>query len=471
MTLEELRDRIKNEVVLYEGELADWQWRQKGLVAEANELGITDFTRLVNDISRQINRDFGKILDLKKKIVTVALQRRNALSEADINQFVSEAERVQLSRTFVTDQWIPAILAALPVSAVPETGPAPGSTGASPVAPETKPQNGPASEAAASVDKVESVRKKIKNILDDYDKHIQAQSLKFLFKAVDYDEAELAEEIRLYLSENFYASVNPPRGNTLKEKLISTDWRHLSWWEKEQPRPNPQPSGSVKNQTGYTTTPATGDMNPPVNRATTVPGPVAERPQPILPPVANPPETRPKSGFSDAALIGLAILSALVLIWVVLRLTRGEDPEPEPVRKRPKGRTSQNLDGYPTKKTSLATRTKSEKPVKKTLVPMEDESGEFQRPAVKNTVEEGTDEAAPKSSVPSFDEVDETKGQFGLRPARKGQLWGYIDEKNRWVIEPQFELATPFNLGKASVELDGNQFFINRYGQRLRDDN
>ena len=341
MTLEELRDRIKNEVVLYEGELADWQWRQKGLVAEANELGITDFTRLVNDISRQVNRDFGKILDLKKKMVTVALQRHNQLSETDINQFVAEAERVQLSRAFVTEQWIPAILEALPVSSASEEPVSPASHGLGPAASPANPQNPPV--PVPVVEKVESVRRKIKSILDDYDKHIQAQSLKFLFKAVDYDEAALAEEIRLYLSEHYYASVNPPRGNSLKEKLISTDWRHLSWWEKEQSKP--QPADYVKTQTGYTTNPAPAGVNP-ANRFPTNGGALPGNPQPILPPPVVPPETPKKSSFSDAALIGLAILSALVLIWVVLRMTRGEESEPEPTRKSSKKQTSQRLDAY-----------------------------------------------------------------------------------------------------------------------------
>ncbi|RCR69871.1 hypothetical protein [Larkinella punicea] len=336
MTLEELRDRIKNEVVLYEGELADWQWRQKGLVAEANELGITDFTRLVNDISRQVNRDFGKILDLKKKMVTVALQRQNQLSEADINQFVAEAERVQLSRAFVTEQWIPAILEALPVSSASEEPVAPTSHGSGSVASQSNPQNPPI--PVPVVEKVESVRRKIKSILDDYDKHIQAQSLKFLFKAVDYDEAALAEEIRLYLSAHYYASVNPPRGNSLKEKLISTDWRHLSWWEKEQAKP--QPADYVKTQTGYTTTPTNPANRFPANGGT-LPGT-----QPVLPPQVVSPEPPKKSSFSDAALIGLAILSALVLIWVVLRMTRGEESEPEPVRKGSKKQTSQRVDLY-----------------------------------------------------------------------------------------------------------------------------
>lgn len=471
MTLEELRDRIKNEVVLYEGELADWQWRQKGLVAEASELGISDFTRLVNDISRQVNRDFGKILDLKKKIVTIALQRQNKLTDTDINLFVTEAERVQLSRAFVTEQWIPAILEALPVSSTPGVESVSG--GLSPVPSETRPQTPPVPEPVPAIDKVESVRKKIKSILDDYDKHIQAQSLKFLFKAVDYDEAALAEEIRLYLSENFYASVNPPRGTSLKEKLISTDWRHLSWWEKEQPRPNPEPAGYVKTPTGYTSASATTSTgNGQQNRVPGTVWPAPDRPQQILPPPVQPPESPKKSSFSDAALIGLAILSALVLIWVVLRMTRGEEPEPQPERKRTK--TNASIGQSPGKSSGLKNRAKN----RTSKTGEETISGEGKDTEFRLLDEENPGKGKPENRVKTvaekplpFDQVDDAVGEFGLRVARKGRFWGYINERNRWIIDPQYDLATPFNNGKASVEMDGVQFFIDRSGNRIREDN
>ncbi|RRA97667.1 WG repeat-containing protein [Larkinella rosea] len=469
MTLEELRDRIKNEVVLYEGELADWQWRQKGLVADASELGITDFTRLVNDISRQVNRDFGKILDLKKKIVTVALQRQNKLTEADVNQFVIEAERVQLSRTFVTEQWIPAILEALPVSSTNRFEPPSVTAGASAVSAETKPPTPVIPDPLLAVDKVESVRKKIKSILDDYDKHIQAQSLKFLFKAVDYDETALAEEIRLYLSENFYASVNPPRGATLKEKLISTDWRHLSWWEKEQPKPNPEPAGYVKTPTGYASPAAAANNgNGQTSRMAESAWTPPDRPQPVPPQPVNLPESSKKSSFSDAALIGLAILSALVLIWVVLRMTRGGDAEPEPERKRPKTHTS--IEQKKGKSVESQNRTKKKKSARESYAPSDvGEDTEF-RPAGEKKQSGNTEKTGSKKTQP-YDQVDDAVGEFGLRAARKGRFWGYIDDRNKWIIEPQYDLVTSFNNGKASVELDGIQFFIDRSGNRIREDN
>ncbi|GAB3262834.1 hypothetical protein GCM10027347_28820 [Larkinella harenae] len=447
MTLDELRDRIKNEVVLHEGELADWQWRQKGLVAEASELGINDFTRLVNDISRQVNRDFGKILDLKKKIVTLALQRQKKLTEADINQIATEADRVQLSRPFVTEQWIPAILEALP--AVEGGGKA-----AEPEKPAGQPVQPVSSASVAPADKVESVRTKIKSILDDYDKHIQAQSLKFLFKAVDYDEESLAEEIRRYLSEHYYASVHPPRGATLKEKLISTDWRHLSWWEKEQPRSTEYAASSA----GYP--PASSTASPP-NLPPAMAWSSTESNRAFQAPQVKPSGNTKKSGLSDAALIGLAILSALILIWVVLRITRGGDNEP--VRKRTRSQASASLQ--PSRKASMPLASAAGQRVQQRMDP---ETFDDQANGVANS--EPLPEELEKS-VADFDQVDENVGEFGLRPAQKGNLWGYINESNTWVIEPQFDLATPFNNGMASVELDGIQIFIDRYGNRVRERN
>ncbi|GAB3917135.1 WG repeat-containing protein [Larkinella terrae] len=472
MTLEELRDRIKNEVVLHEGELADWQWRQKGLVAEASELGITDFTRLVNDISRQVNRDFGKILDLKKKIVTVALQRRKKLSDADLNQFVTEAERVQLSKAFVTEQWIPAILAEIPDSLLPAEAEA-----SSPVSPpnplpaEVKPPVPPTPVPEPPAEKVESIRKKIRSILDDYDKHIQALSLKFLFKAVDYDEDELAEEIRLYLSEHYYASVNPPRGNTLKEKLISTDWRHLSWWEKEQPKSNSESAGYVKTQTGYTSIPTAGSQAP-ANRPIPSPLPPPEKPPQMVPPRIIPQEAPRRRSFSDAALIGLAILSALVLIWVVLKITRGGeiDPEPDPKPKKSQTSPKPGADRNSKGKGLSHGRSKKGKSESKESNPKADERLSGSTKTGRSQFEDG-ERKTEKPVSAAFDKVDENVGEYGLRPAQKGKFWGYINEKNKWIIDPQFDLATPFNNGKASVELDGNQFFIDRYGSRIRDDN
>jgi len=436
MTLDELRERIKNEVVLQEGEVADWQWRQKGLVDEATGLGIlpSDFNRLVVDVSRQLNHDFGKILDLKQKIVSLAQQRQKKLTESDMDQLVSEGERIQLSRAFITEQWVPAILSTVPDAPSAPVAPVVDA----PVAPmpaETPRQ--PVSQPE-SVEPRESVQRRIAAILDEYDKHIPSQSLKFLFKAISYDEAALAEEIRSYLSEHYYASVDAPKGSTLKDKLISTDWRHLSWWEKE-PAQTPA-TGYVKTATGYTTTPAT--------------------PPPVAPPPVITKTTPQRKGMSDATVIGMAVVAALILIWVVMSLTKSS----------PTNATETGGEAKPAnstvEKTSKAVEGKGRRPkgathrnVKKRPVPNQTDD-EFA-----NT---GSSAQSAASAPKSYDEVRE-EGDFDLRAARKGSRWGYINEYNQWIVKPQFDKAEPFRNGRAAVVLDGERVFIDQRGTVIRE--
>ncbi|WP_229310999.1 WG repeat-containing protein [Larkinella soli] len=473
MTLDELRERIKNEVVLHEGEVADWQWRQKGLVGEAERLGVppADFNRLVVDVSRQVNSDFAKISSLKEKILLLGQLRDKQLTEKEVNQFVTEAERLQLSRAFVTEQWIPAILEKIPDSAPPAPiVPTPIQTeSAAPRLPATseKPADAPRpADPAPKEASGEAVKRKIKGILDDYDKHIPAQSLKFLFKAVDYDETALAEEIRRYLSEHYYASVHPPKGTTLKEKLLSTDWRHLSWWEKEQSKTVSEPAAAyVRTPTGYTSAPVAPAVGGPLPSVAAAQVPVPPVPAPAGP--SRPPEKR--SGLSDAALIGLAVLTALVLVWVMMRLVRPEsDPEPQrPTRKsNPTRKISTNREAGRSEKS----RKSSGNAEKTTVTPadLDEDSPETiagDAPAVTVNEKNNTNETARP-----YDEVDDRPGEFGLRPARKGDRWGFVDEQDVWVIRPKFDIASPFNNGKASVELNGSQFFIDRDGRRLTED-
>ncbi|GAA4402310.1 hypothetical protein GCM10023187_17270 [Nibrella viscosa] len=122
MTLEELKERIKDEIVLHEGDVAEWEWRQKGLTAEAQQLGLSpaDFSRLVNQVSYAVAPDFGRISELKSRIIDTAQKQQKQLYQSDMRSFVEEADRARLSRAFVTDKWIPALL-----DAIPDAPPAP----------------------------------------------------------------------------------------------------------------------------------------------------------------------------------------------------------------------------------------------------------------------------------------------------------------------------------------------------------
>ena len=116
MRLEELRERIKNEVILREGDVADYQWRQMGLTDEASKLELSelDFGRLVNQVSLSVASDSSRITGVKDIILKLAGQRCNKLTEADIRQIVDKAELVNLTRSFVVDMWMPTLLQQIP---------------------------------------------------------------------------------------------------------------------------------------------------------------------------------------------------------------------------------------------------------------------------------------------------------------------------------------------------------------------
>ena len=56
----------------------------------------------------------------------------------------------------------------------------------------------------------------------------------------------------------------------------------------------------------------------------------------------------------------------------------------------------------------------------------------------------------------------------GLAPVQinAGQ-WGFINERQEWVIQPRFEDATLFQTGKAAVKKNGKWGFINKRGEWL----
>lgn len=116
MSLEELRERIKDEVVLREGDVANYQWRQMGLVDEAATLNLSEavFGQLVNQVSQVVMSDWNQIAGLRSDILELARERHKKLADADRQQIVDKAERAHLTRSFVVDTWLPALLQEVP---------------------------------------------------------------------------------------------------------------------------------------------------------------------------------------------------------------------------------------------------------------------------------------------------------------------------------------------------------------------
>ncbi|MRR51463.1 MAG: WG repeat-containing protein [Rhodocyclaceae bacterium] len=56
----------------------------------------------------------------------------------------------------------------------------------------------------------------------------------------------------------------------------------------------------------------------------------------------------------------------------------------------------------------------------------------------------------------------------GLAPVQTpGGRWGFVNERQEWVIQPKFEDAREFQGGKAAVRQNGKWGFINKRGEWL----
>ena len=434
MSVDELRERIKNELVLNQGNVADWQWTRTGLPAEATELGISDFLRLVEDVSRPLNAQFGKILDLEALILKVATDNRKQLSEVQIGGFALDAERLGLSRSFVIEQWVPRVLAKIPnaSAATTEKPVEPSGLGTLPTnrvvegmpaytPSEPKPVIVADNRSGTLVETAETMQQRVRDILDDYKEYIPAPAIRALFKAINYDEKALADAVLTYLTANFYASEKEPQGNTLREKLISTDWRHLIWWDR------PKPAASVPltaQPVGPALVPASGTLVPVEKKS---------------------------SGWRDL-LVALLIAGGLIGFVVVLVRSNGKQTGEE----REQTQTEQTDTDPTAQENGERTPPKRKKPTKK-------------KPVV--TPKSDT-EATPTAPVlpreKPYDKLLGDVGQYGERPARKDGQWG-LWRNRKWMILPVYDEISVYRDGRARVTVNGNSYDLDSNGDRIRE--
>lgn len=56
----------------------------------------------------------------------------------------------------------------------------------------------------------------------------------------------------------------------------------------------------------------------------------------------------------------------------------------------------------------------------------------------------------------------------GLAPAQASNgKWGFINERQVWVVSPRYQQVKPFSNGKAAAQMNGKWGFINSRGQWL----
>ncbi|GAA4402315.1 hypothetical protein GCM10023187_17280 [Nibrella viscosa] len=262
----------------------------------------------------------------------------------------------------------------------------------------------------------------MKRYLDRYDKQIPANAIQTLFSLLDYDAQVVAAEVRAYLTDHFYASVNTPQGPNLRAKLASTDWKHLSHWEQPQAPP-------VKSPTLPT---------PPKQTAAA---------KAVAP---------PKPEKSDTFIILMAVLVVLVLIALTLWVVKSEKQPEEPVKpsrsKRSTAALSERKPASQLKKRKAARQHED--------VATDDRTGSSSPEATPVVPK-------PAPATTTYDEVVEGSGDSGLRAARKGKKWGFIGPDGRWVIMPRYESVGDFHNDRALVILNGKSMLIDPTGTRI----
>lgn len=529
MTIDELRERIKDEIVLHEGDVADYQWRQMGLTDEAGSLGLSpaDFSRLVNQISLNVQPDFGRITDLRTRILSRLTQQKGQLTPADLNQIVQDAEPARLTRSFVVDVWVPALQKQIPVT----------NTGSAPPRPATVT---PAAEpVSTSIETADTVRRKVMDVLSDYEGYIPAAAIRSLFRAISYNEADLSVTIWSYLQIHQYVPDREPQGITLRDKITSTDWRHpVGPPPPDPPKPpvsapasapippsvpvEPTPvSGPPPVVRSFTATPARvhkgesvtldwevenllavtiddlGEGLSPKNRGWIKPAKTADY---TLFDANNNPLSVVRVEVIQPDRSGLyGVLFALALLGLIYWFVRSNNGTPAPSQK-PNRQTEQPTQTKTSKKKSRKQRETSEDvatdplpnvPVKTTDKPVA--SAPAQTKVEKKTVETTRANPTPDEQVPDepvakpatpadarggkyeeafgdkpYDKVELGTDERGWRRARSRGRWGYINEADQWVIQPDYEAVTPFRGNTASVFLNGQLMTINREGQQIR---
>lgn len=443
-----LQERIKEEIVIRRGQVKDRQWRQTGLLDEAAREGIPteEFRRLVNEVSRQVN--FEKLTDLRRRLEdTLLAPPPFELHQTQTDEFVAEAERMGLSATFVRERWIPTLIADLknmPATSPTLTEPPP----PSPTPPAPNSTLEPQPFQAPGITDNGAIRERVRTILDEQQGHITARELRLLFRAIPADERVLAEEILAYLSANFYAAETEAKGVTLQEKLLSTDWRHLSWWNKE-PESQPAP---------------TPTFVPPVIE------PVRATPPPAMPP----PMPAPRA--SNAGLWGAMFAVAVLLILYFLikpNAKKREQDGGDSVR-------TEQQDERPARDSETTKRKRERKNRPETSSDTRSEQGQSSENEIADTRPVPAKAPAERTSTPDekpvvdenrkpaqrYDQILETTGQFGERQARLGHRWG-LWRKGDWMILPIYDDITVFNNNRASVALKGKTYEIDEKGNAV----
>ncbi|MBD2755966.1 WG repeat-containing protein [Spirosoma validum] len=468
MTETELIDRLREAIVLDGPDV----WRTNGYLQDAQQAGLSlpDALKRANEVSQEVSNNSILFQNIQARIARLAQPSRAHLIDQDLNQIINAATSLKLSPDFVKNRWVPTILHRLAVTSAPPKPEPPVTSAPSPV---TLPVEKP----------------------DIFDELIDK-------------EPELPKPPA--------PVVEPP----VSERIVSPP-TPVSPPTVEVDPPTPTPTAPSRPEPppivrSFTATPARVGKGQPVTLAWEVENllavtiddlgeglspsnrgwvkPLKTTDYTLFDANNNPLSTvrveviKPDRSGIYGVLFALALLA--IIYWFIKSSNSRSDTPVKSKRKTEQTteRKSTSLSRPETKptfaeSTTEATDTPEESTPKPTAsVPVqskrenspssqpEDEMVAANEPTYKPATPADARQGKYEETFGNkpYDKVELGTDELGWRRARSKGRWGYINEDDEWVIQPEFEAVTPFRGNTAAVFLNGQLMTINRSGEQVR---
>lgn len=468
MTETELTDRLREAIVLDGPDV----WRTNGYLQDAQQAGmsLTDALKRANEVSQEVANNSLLFDNIQARIARLALPSRSHFIDQDLNQIINAASSLNLSPDFVKNRWVPVVLQRLAAKPLPPPAEAPGS-GPVPAELVPEPDAPPADEEVTAAPEAPKPAVPAPE-LRPFEPLVPPVAPKVVDPAPSHSEPSRTLTDPPPVVRSFTAtpaSVHKGQPVTLAwevDNILAVTIDDLGEGLSPKNRGWVKPSKT----TDYTLFDANNNPLSTV-RVNVIP--------------------RDRSGI-------YGVLFALVLLAIIywfIKSSNSTSDATRPSRKteqKTRSAREENVSGVatvsqpgqeqpiPSSETTEPPATAPESPAVATTDNPKKDDGVVEK-SVNPSPTSAEPEPAPTTPADArqgkyeeafgdkpFDKVELGTDELGWRRARSKGRWGYINEADEWVIQPEFEAVTPFRGNTASAFLNGQLITINRNGEQVR---
>ncbi|WP_420147139.1 WG repeat-containing protein [Spirosoma sp.] len=469
MTETELIDRLREAIVLDGPDV----WRTNGYLQDAQQAGLslTDALKRANEVGQEVSNNSILFQNIQARIARLAQPSRAHLIEQDLQQIVNAATSLKLSPDFVKNRWVPTVLHRLAATSAPPK-PEPSAT-----FPTDTP---PVKESEAFEELLEVEPAKASPVVVE---PVIAEPVAVEPIVVPPVPAS-PEPVEHKTTDPVPAAPSIPQKPPIVRSFTATPARV----QKGQPVTL---EWDVENLLAVTIDDL-GEGLSPKNRGWVKPSKSAD--YTLFDANNNPLSTvrieviKPDRSGVYGVLFALLLLA--IIYWFIKSGNSRDDTSTKPKRKteqtterRSTSMRLPNSEPSANETTTEATDTPSETANEPTTTLPEPTKND-DRPASSSADETvATTEPDPKPDNPAeartgkyaeafgdkpYDKIELGTDEQGWRRARSKGRWGYVNENDEWVIQPEYEAVTPFRGNTAAVFLNGQLMTINRSGEQVR---